>query len=50
MNDADNPYLPPKAFVADVSNQPPMVRPTAVTVAVVVLLFGPGRAWFRRRR
>lgn len=37
MSEADNPYLPPKAVVADVSPEPLLVRPMAVTIALCLI-------------
>jgi hypothetical protein len=37
MSDSDNPYLPPKAVVADVSEEVQLVRPMAVNLALLLI-------------
>jgi hypothetical protein len=37
MSDADNPYLPPKAVVSDVTSEPRPTRPMAVTIALYLI-------------
>jgi hypothetical protein len=37
MGEPENPYMPPKAVVADVTDDSPRVRPTAVTVALYLI-------------
>lgn len=37
MKEHGNPYLPPKAIVADVSNEAPMVRPRSVSLALILI-------------
>jgi hypothetical protein len=35
--DANNPYLPPKAKVSDVTSDAPLIRPLAVTIALYLI-------------